>query len=73
MHRSVELELRQDIKEINEKVTNLQVSLNDKMTTIQVSLEGLKTKQNIGGWVFKSMLTIVVAAISGIFGAHFSK
>lgn len=44
MERSVELELRENIKEVNEKVTSLQVSLNEKMTDIKVSLEGLKTK-----------------------------
>ena len=73
MDRSVELELREDIKEINDNVTNLQVSLNKEMSAIQVSLEGLKIKQNVGAWVFRSMLTIVVATISGIFGAHFTK
>lgn len=73
MENPVEFELRQNIKEVNEKVTNLQVSFNKEMTKVQISLEGLKTKQNVGVWVFRSFLTIVIASISGIFGAHFSK
>lgn len=66
LDRSVELELRQDIKELRQEV-------NDNFTEIKVSLEGLKTKQNIGAWIFKSLLTIVVATVCGIFGAHLSK
>lgn len=58
----VEDQLREEIKEIK-----------DKLTDIQVSLEVLKSKQNTGAWIFKLVLTIVVASISGLLGAHFSK
>lgn len=73
MDRTVERELRQDIKEINEKVTDLQVSLNKEMADIQGSLKVLKSKQNTGAWIFKWVFTIVIASISGYFGTHFSK
>lgn len=73
MDRTVERELREGIEKVDDKVTNLQVSLNKEMADIQASLKILKARQNTGAWVFKCVLMIVVSSISGLLGAHFSK
>jgi translation initiation factor 2 alpha subunit (eIF-2alpha) len=75
------MELRQEIKEINEKVTNLQISLNEKMTDIQLSLKGITTEQStskemkgsaftFGAWVVQIIITVIIGGLSGIFGSH---
>lgn len=66
MDRTAERELRQEIKELRQEV-------NDNFTEVKVSLEGLKTKQNVGAWIFRWVFTIVIASISGYFGTHWSK
>jgi hypothetical protein len=59
--------LIQDIKGINEKL----YTFNEKITDIKVSLQDLKSKQNFGMWLIKSMGTIVFGLIGGILGIHF--
>lgn len=58
--KELEKEVRLDIKEINEKITDIKVSLQD-----------LKSKQNFGMWLIKSSVTIVFGLIGGLVGIHF--
>jgi len=62
MDKTTEHELRQDIKEIN-----------GKLTDIQISIAALTVKQNTGAWIVKTLITVITASICGFFGAHFSK
>lgn len=58
----VEDQLREEVKEIK-----------DILSKMQVSLAVLQSKQNIGAWIFNSLLTVTVLSISGWIIAHFSK
>lgn len=62
MDRTIEQEFRKDIKDINKK-----------LTSIEVAIGKLTVRQNTGMWVFKTLLTVIVASASGFFGAHLSK
>lgn len=73
MDRTVEHELRQDIKEVNEKVSKLQVSFTQETGEIKTAIAKLTVKQNTGAWVFKAVVTVIIASVSGFFGAHLSK
>jgi len=71
MEKSIEDKLREDIQNVNDKVTNLEVSMLKEMNAIQLSLEGLKIKQNIGGWIFKSVIILIASSLSGMWGSYF--
>ena len=53
-------ELRQDIKDINEKISDVKVSLQD-----------LKSKQHFGMFLLKSAITIGFGLVGGLLGVHF--
>lgn len=45
----------------------------DTLNKIEKSLAVLNAKQHMGAWFFKIAITLIAAALSGFFGAHFSK
>ena len=73
MDRATERELRKGVKDVNEKVSDLQVSFTKETGEIKTAIAKLTVKQNTGAWIIKSIFTIIIASISGYFGAHFTK
>ncbi len=71
MENSIKDKLREDIQKVNEKVASLEISIVKEMNAIQLSLESLKIKQNIGGWIFKSVIMLIVSGLSGMCGSYF--
>lgn len=71
MEKSIKDKLREDIQNVNDKVTKLEVSIIKEMNAIQLSLEGLKIKQNVGAWIFKSVIMLIVSGLSGMYCSHF--
>jgi len=71
MEMSIADKLRTDIQNVNEKVTDLEISIIKEMNAIQLSIAGLKIKQNIGGWIFKSVIMVIVSGLSGMCGSYF--
>lgn len=73
MDRATERELREGIKEVNEKVSDLQVSFTKEMGEIKTAIATLKTNQKTGASIFNFIATVIIAFVSGFFGSHFSK
>jgi hypothetical protein len=71
MEKSVEDKLREDIQKVSAKVTKLEISIIKEINVIQLSIESLKIKQNIGGWIFKSVIMIIVSGLSGMYCSYF--
>jgi len=63
MDRSVELELRSDIKEMRDE-------MNKGFKDLSVQLAKVTTKQNIGTWFFQMLVTVAVGGLGGYFSAH---
>lgn len=71
MDRSIEIELRQGIEKVSEKVTNNHTEINDKLSDINESIKALTIKQNVGAWILKTIGMVVISSAFGLFGGSF--
>lgn len=62
MDKKIERELRDDIKKINEKLSD-----------IKSAIATLKAKQNVGTWIGQIIFTVIIVGIGGIITTHFPK
>jgi len=65
MDKFTERELRNDIKEMRDE-------MNKGFKELSIQLAKVTTKQNMAGYVFKSLLTLIAGGIGGIITTHFS-
>lgn len=66
MDKSTERELRNDIKE-------MRAEMNEGFKELSVQLAKVTTKQNMTGWIFKCLITVIVGGLGGIITTHFPK